>query len=376
MTLRVPVEIPARAARCEVLVGGGALGKLPELLNGPFSDFRPVVVADIGALRFHGGRLRDALPPETPILEVPSGEHHKNRARKQRIEDRLLSRRLGRDTVIVGFGGGVLTDLAGYVAATYLRGVPFIALPTTLLAAVDASIGGKTGVNTRHGKNLIGVIRQPAAVVADTSLLRTLPDTELQEGLAEALKMAATSDALLFSELERDLEPVLRRVPEALARLIERSVRTKAGVVAADEREAGLREVLNFGHTVGHGLEHASGFRLPHGRAVAIGVLAESRMAVRAGFLPPPRGKAGAGPVRCRRASRPRPAEAAAGAGPGGASSRQEGPGRDIPFRHPRRGRSGSKRRARWPGRLGVSPLRGGRVRRFGGDRALTPEVR
>ena len=288
MTLRVPVEIPARAARCEVLVGGGALGKLPELLNGPFSDFRPVVVADIGALRFHGGRLRDALPPETPILEVPSGEHHKNRARKQRIEDRLLSRRLGRDTVIVGFGGGVLTDLAGYVAATYLRGVPFIALPTTLLAAVDASIGGKTGVNTRHGKNLIGVIRQPAAVVADTSLLRTLPDTELQEGLAEALKMAATSDALLFSELERDLEPVLRRVPEALARLIERSVRTKAGVVAADEREAGLREVLNFGHTVGHGLEHASGFRLPHGRAVAIGVLAESRMAVRAGFLPPP----------------------------------------------------------------------------------------
>lgn len=288
MRARVPVETPGRAAAYEVVVGEEALAELPGLLAARFPGHRVAAIADSGALRLHGRALGAALPPGAPIFEVPAGEECKSRAEKERVEDELLACRLGRDSVIVGFGGGAATDLAGFVAATYLRGVPFVAVPTTLLAAVDASVGGKTGVNTPHGKNLIGAIRQPAAVLADTALLATLPEAEFGNGLAESLKMAATSDRALFGELERTIGALRRREPEALARLIAASVRIKAAVVASDELEGGLRQVLNFGHTVGHGLEHATDYRLPHGAAVAIGMVAESRMASTAGFLPPP----------------------------------------------------------------------------------------
>ncbi len=285
MTTRVPVETPGRDTAYEILVGPAALDALPALLAGRFGGRRVAVIADAGALGFHRERLASVLPAKTPVLEVPSGEETKTRAEKERLEDELASLRLGRDTVILGFGGGVATDLAGFVAATWLRGVPFVAAPTTLLAAVDASVGGKVGVNTGHGKNRIGVIRQPAAVLAETALLATLPEAELRNGLAEALKMAATSDRAFFAEIEGSVEKLLAGEDAALTRLIAASVRIKAAVVRADEHEAGLREVLNFGHTVGHGLERASGYRLPHGAAVAIGMIAESRMAREAGFL-------------------------------------------------------------------------------------------
>ncbi len=281
----VGVETPGQRASYQVHIGGEALLELPGLLAGLFPGHRAAGIADSGALGFHGERFRAALPPGAPLIEVPAGEEHKSRAQKERLEDALLSHRLGRDSVIVGFGGGVALDLAGFVAATYLRGVPFAAVPTTLLAAVDASVGGKTGVDTPRGKNLIGLIRQPAAVLSDTSLLGTLPDRELRNGLAEAFKMAATSDGRLFAEIEQDLPTLLRREPGGLARLVAASVRIKAAVVAADEREGGLRQVLNFGHTIGHALEHATGYRLPHGMAVGIGMIAESRMARTAGFL-------------------------------------------------------------------------------------------
>ena len=283
--MRVPVETPGQDASYEIVIGAGALAELPAFLSARFPGYRVAAIADQGVRRRHGDRLRAALPPEAVVLAVPSGEEHKSRSQKERLEDELLSRRLGRDTVIVGFGGGVVTDLAGFVAATYLRGVPFVAVPTTLLAAVDASVGGKTGVNTPHGKNLVGVFRQPAAVFADTRLLETLPEPEFLNGVAEALKMAATSDAALFAELEEGIATLRTRETAALARLVAAAVRIKAVVVAADERESGLREILNFGHTVGHGLEHATDYRLPHGAAVAIGMVAESRMARRAGFL-------------------------------------------------------------------------------------------
>lgn len=285
MTVEVLVETPGQDASYGIVAGDGALAGLPGLLSSRFPGYRIAAIADREALRFQGRRLRAVLPAEAAILEVPSGEEHKSRSQKARLEDELFSRRLGRDTVIIGFGGGVVTDLAGFVAATYLRGVPFVAVPTTLLAAVDASVGGKTGINTPHGKNLIGVIRQPAAVLADTRLLETLPEPELLNGVAEALKMAATSDAALFAELETGIPALRARGAAALTRLIAAAVRIKAGVVAADERESGLREILNFGHTIGHGLEHATGYRLPHGAAVAVGMLAESRMARRAGRL-------------------------------------------------------------------------------------------
>ncbi|CAI8022203.1 Phospho-2-dehydro-3-deoxyheptonate aldolase [Geodia barretti] len=257
-------------ASYDIVVGAAALDGLPAFLGERYPQRRIAAIGDAEALRRHGDRLSAVLPERTLVLEVPSGEDSKSRAEKARLEDELLSRRLGRDTVIVGFGGGVVTDLAGFVAATYLRGVPFIAVPTTLLAAVDASVGGKTGINTAHGKNLVGVFRQPAAVFADTGFLRTLPEPEFLNGVAEALKMAATSD---------------HRETATLTRFIAAAVRIKAAVVAADERESGLREVLNFGHTIGHGLEHATDYRLAHGAAVAIGMIAESRMARAAGFL-------------------------------------------------------------------------------------------
>lgn len=282
---RVPVATPGQDASYEIVVGARALQLLPGFLRERYPDHRIAALGDAEALRRHGTRLRAALPEGTTVLEIPSGEESKSRVQKERLEDALLSRRLGRDTVVVGFGGGVVTDLAGFVAATYLRGVPFVAVPTTLLAAVDASVGGKTGINTPHGKNLIGVIRQPAAVFADTGFLETLPEPEFLNGLAEALKMATTNDAELFGEIERDVPRLRAREAAAMTRLIAAAVRIKAAVVAEDEQESGMRQVLNFGHTIGHGLEHATGYRLRHGAAVAIGMIAESRMALQAGFL-------------------------------------------------------------------------------------------
>lgn len=281
----VPVAVPGRRADYRVLVGEGALDSLPRLLAERFPGRAVAAVADAEAERLHGRTLAGALPAGAPVLRLAPGEENKTRAEKERIEDALLARRFGRDTVIVAFGGGVTTDLAGFAAATYLRGVPFVAVPTTLLAAVDASVGGKTGLNTARGKNLVGAIHPPAAVLADTRFLATLPAAEFRNGLAEAVKMAATLDASAFSFLEGSREAVAARDPEAVARTIALSVRLKASVVARDEREAGLRQVLNFGHTVGHGLEGASGYRLAHGAAVAIGMVAESRMARAAGRL-------------------------------------------------------------------------------------------
>ena len=284
-TAPVPVAVPGRRADYRVLVGEGALDALPGLLAERFPGRAVAAVADAEAERLHGRTLAGALPAETPVLRLAPGEENKTRAEKERIEDEMLARRFGRDTVVVAFGGGVTTDLAGFVAATYLRGVPFVAVPTTLLAAVDASVGGKTGLNTKQGKNLVGAIHPPAAVVADTRFLATLPPDEFRNGLAEAVKMAAALDASAFSFLEEHREAVAARDPEAVARTIALSVRLKASVVARDEREAGLRQVLNFGHTVGHGLESASGYRLAHGAAVAVGMVAESRMARAEGRL-------------------------------------------------------------------------------------------
>ena len=240
---------------------------------------------DSNVLARHRDRIAARLPKDAAFLTLPAGEANKTRASKERIEDELIARRFGRDSVLIGFGGGVTTDLAGFVAATYLRGVPFVGVPTTLLAAVDASVGGKTGVNTPAGKNLIGAFRQPAAVLVDTGLFKTLPEAELRNGLAESVKMAATSDPEHFAELEEAGSALLRADPDALARLVRRSVSVKAQIVREDEKEAGPREILNFGHTVGHAIEHATGYRMRHGFAVAVGMAAESRMAERAGRL-------------------------------------------------------------------------------------------
>jgi 3-dehydroquinate synthase len=217
---------------------------------------------------------------------MPAGEAHKTRATWAELTDGLLAAGCGRDTVIVAVGGGVVGDVAGFVAATYLRGVPVVQVPTSLLAMIDAAIGGKTAVDVPAGKNLVGAFHPPALIAIDPPLLATLPARELRAGLAEAIKHGAIRDAAYLDALAPDLaalgDPAQATSPVMRA-LIERSVAIKAAVVAADPTERGERAILNFGHTLGHAIEAASGFALRHGEAIAIGMVLEARLGERLG---------------------------------------------------------------------------------------------
>lgn len=212
-------------------------------------------------------------------VNLPDGEAYKTAATMHTIIDRLVETGANRDTTVIALGGGVVGDIAGFAAACYLRGVNFIQVPTTLLAQVDSSVGGKTGVNHEKGKNLIGAFHQPQLVLIDTATLQTLPDRELRAGLAEVIKHGAISDAGFFAWLEANMAALLRRDPEALAHAIRRSCEIKAEVVAEDEREAGRRAILNFGHTFGHAIEHCQGYgEWLHGEAVAAGMVMAAKL--------------------------------------------------------------------------------------------------
>lgn len=221
------------------------------------------------------------------VVTVPAGETAKSRAQKEAIEDTWFKAGLGRDTVVLAIGGGVVGDLAGFTAATYMRGIPVVQVPTSLVAMVDSAIGGKTGIDTPHGKNLIGAFHPPHAVVADVEALTTLPDAELRYGLAEVIKHGCIADASLLDLLEERSDAIFGRDAATLVDLVARNVRIKGRIVEADEREGGLRQVLNFGHTIGHAIERVTDYRVPHGAAVALGMLAEARLAqVYRGFPP------------------------------------------------------------------------------------------
>jgi 3-dehydroquinate synthase len=275
-----------------VWVGGGALDALGAAARAAAPAHRFALVTDDAVAPLHAGRALAALAPHAPaeplLVTVPPGEAHKTRETWAAVTDRLLDAGCGRDTTVVALGGGVVGDLAGFVAATFLRGVPVVQVPTTLLAMVDASVGGKTGVDTRHGKNLVGAFHPPAAVLLDPALLATLPAPDLAAGAAEALKHGAIADAAYFAEVAA-LLPALARGgaaaagDERLRSLVQQSVRIKAAVVAEDPRERGRRKTLNFGHTVGHAVESAGGYALRHGEAVAVGMVAEALLAERLG---------------------------------------------------------------------------------------------
>jgi len=274
-----------------VYIEPGALGRLGPLVAEHLAGRRLALVTDSTVSELfrafqHAGPSQwrpDARPPELPSFDaelvVPAGEASKTRDWWAELSDALLERGFGRDSAIVALGGGVIGDLAGFVAATYLRGIPCLQAPTTLLAMLDASVGGKTGVDTPHGKNLIGAFHPPVAVVADPQLLRSLPEREYRAGLAEAVKHGLIADQDYFAWLGTEAERIAAREAGTLAQLVRRSVEIKAAVVAEDEREAGRRAVLNAGHTVAHALEHASDYTLPHGEAVALGLVAECRLA-------------------------------------------------------------------------------------------------
>jgi len=224
---------------------------------------------------------------QSVLITVPAGEKSKRLAMVEKCHDQLAAHRLERKSFIVALGGGVVGDLAGFVAATYLRGIPFVQVPTTLLAQVDSSVGGKTGVNLTAGKNLVGAFYQPKLVLCDLDALKTLPKREYLSGLAEVIKYGIIYDAILFAQLERDLPKLLQRDGPTLQAVIARCCEIKALVVGEDETESGLRAILNFGHTIGHAIENSSGYgKFLHGEAIAIGQVAAARLSQQVLGLP------------------------------------------------------------------------------------------
>ena len=259
--------------RYPVLIGNGLVGgyDLAPFLEGPHC----LVVTNETVAPLYLERLKPSLGGRTvEALTLPDGESHKTLASAERVLDTLAGMRAGRDATIVALGGGVVGDIAGFAAACYMRGIGFVQVPTTLLAQVDASVGGKTGVNHRQAKNLIGAFHQPRAVLIDTQVLDTLPEREFRAGLAEVIKHAVIADAEFFGWLEANIARLLVRDAAALAEAIGRSCEIKAYAVAADEKEQGKRALLNFGHTFGHAIEHALGYgEWLHGEAVAAGMV-------------------------------------------------------------------------------------------------------
>jgi 3-dehydroquinate synthase len=287
-TTRVPAPVVVTHAlgRYPVYVEPGVLGRLEALVAEQLPGARVAVVADAAVHQLlQAGRFGRG-PWKGAALTFPPGEPSKSREQWGRLTDALLEQGFGRDSGLVSLGGGVAGDLAGFVAATYMRGLPYVQVPTTLLAMLDASVGGKTGVDTPQGKNLIGAFHPPAAVLADPRVLSTLPERDFRGGMAEAVKHGLIADASYFAWMDDNADALLRRDEAALTRLVRRSVEIKAEVVGADEREVGRRAILNAGHTVAHALEHATGYALPHGEAVALGLVAECALAEAIGAAP------------------------------------------------------------------------------------------
>ena len=284
--MTAPLEIRVRAgggARdYPVLLGEGLRETVPEVLDRVAPAVRRwAVISDEHVAPLHAETVARALKAAGrggTLVTFPAGEAEKTRARWAQVTDALLAHGLGRDGGLVAVGGGVVGDLAGFVAATYMRGIPVVQVPTSLLAMIDASVGGKTGVDTPAGKNLVGAFHPPAAVVVDPGVVATLPESQRRSGLAEAVKHGAILDDGYGDAIAAASPALLRADPVALLEVVRRSVELKARVVSEDEKEAGLREILNFGHTVGHALEHASGFRIPHGAAVAMGMVWEAAL--------------------------------------------------------------------------------------------------
>jgi 3-dehydroquinate synthase len=270
-----PKLLPRLGAECRRLKLGTRCAIITDAKVGPL--FAKVALQSLRQAGF-----------EPVLITVPSGETAKSLANVQRCYDQLAANRLERKSFIVALGGGVVGDLAGFVAATYLRGIPFVQVPTTLLAQVDSSVGGKTGVNLRAGKNLVGAFHQPRLVLCDLDTLKTLPPREFRAGLAEVIKYGIIYDHELFERLERDMPKLLRKRPAVLGPIIAACCAIKADVVGQDETESGLRAILNFGHTIGHALEAISSYgKYLHGEAISVGQVAAAQLSCALTALPP-----------------------------------------------------------------------------------------
>ncbi len=274
------IHVRVRGARYGVLVAPGVLGRLRREL-GRLERTRICVITNDRVWGYWGATLEQGLHGlRRVIIRIPDGEEHKSLATIEFLASELLRVGADRGALLVGFGGGVVGDITGFLASIYLRGVDYVHVPTTLLAQIDSSLGGKTGVNLRAGKNLLGTFYHPRRVIVDPEVLRTLPGRELQAGIYEAIKCGVIRSRPLFEFLERNREPILGKNLEALTRVIHDCLSIKARVVSEDEKERDLRRILNFGHTLGHALESETGYRyFLHGEAVAWGMRAATLIA-------------------------------------------------------------------------------------------------
>ena len=276
------VQVPLGNRSYAIKVGGGLLARLGAECAQLKLGQRCAVITDSNVgKKFAKAALKSlsAAGFQPVLITVPAGEKSKRIEMVEKCYDQLAAHRLERKSFIVALGGGVVGDLAGFVAATYLRGIPFVQVPTSLLAHVDSSVGGKTGVNLKAGKNLVGAFYQPRLVLCDLDTLKTLPKREYISGLAEVIKYGVIYDISLFAQLERDLPQLLKRDAATLAAVIARCCEIKADVVGQDETESGLRAILNFGHTIGHAIENSSGYgKFLHGEAISIGQVAAAKL--------------------------------------------------------------------------------------------------
>ncbi|MBN1662402.1 MAG: 3-dehydroquinate synthase [Deltaproteobacteria bacterium] len=265
----------------DIVIGSGIRDRIGLMIMKDFQKARCVVITDSNVSTLHGRAFLEemkALGLSVELVEFPAGEQSKNMATMLSVIKKLFDLGVDRNSLLIALGGGVVGDMTGFMASIYMRSVPYIQIPTTLLAQVDSSIGGKTAVDLPDGKNLLGTFYQPKAVFIDTAFLETLPDQEYKNGVAEIIKYGIIDSAEFFDAQEAGAEALKKRDPAQLLRLVEQSCRIKKGFVEIDEKDTGIRHVLNFGHTIGHAIEAESDFRVPHGYAVALGMIAISRI--------------------------------------------------------------------------------------------------
>ena len=278
--MKIDADFPSK--KYSILIG-------EDLLDEAFSFCKSyssiAIITDSNVEKLYKELILKKFPRKVSFFSFPAGEKSKTRKTKEKIEDFLFQSKVGRDGIIVAIGGGIVLDIAAFTASTYMRGIDLLLVPTTFLAMVDAAIGGKTAINTSYGKNLIGTFYHPEKVIVDSSFLKTLTLNQMREGMAEVVKMAAAMDEAFFKEIEENLSLWIKRDPLFIQRCIQKSIELKLSIVEKDEKEASLREILNFGHTFGHALEKATDYKLSHGRAVTLGMMAEGFFSVKKKIL-------------------------------------------------------------------------------------------
>jgi 3-dehydroquinate synthase len=288
---QITVHVNVKPQQYTLYIGYNILDTVIQMITQHMYGNRYAVITDSTVRKLYGGDFVYRMKEqglEVLLLDFPAGELYKTRETKQMLDDRLLSFRFGRDSAVIALGGGVVGDVAGFVAATFMRGIPYIQVPTTIVAQADSSIGGKTAVDSPQGKNLIGAFHHPRSVFIDTKTLATLDNRNYKSGFAEVIKHGLIRDKTLFTYYEQNLEYILDRDhekhPQTVTELMKRNCKIKNDIVREDEKEQNIRKILNYGHTIGHAIEHLSGYRFLHGEAVAAGIVAEAFFSWKLGY--------------------------------------------------------------------------------------------